>query len=139
MPSIPATAATATPGTESPMVEVSVRRNKPDNRLVLTINAKELHKRLDEMGAPSGSDTYEDRPVTTFRVVSGDALSTDLFLRKEYPVTINLSGIFTQPPTPEKLATICNSSFDAVRKILLHYQPIDIKVTLLKRPVGSVG
>ncbi len=118
-----------------PLVEVAVKRGKPDSRLVLTINAKELHSRLDEMGAPSDGDRYSDGPASTFRIVNGDSLSTELFLKKEYPVTVNLTGIFSQPPTPERLKAICNSTYDVVRKILLHYQPIDIKVTLLKRPV----
>lgn len=119
----------------TPLVEVAVRRNKPDNRLVLTINAKELHSRLDEMGAPVVGNAYDDQPISTFSIVSGDSLSPKLFLKREYPVTVNLSGVFSSPPTPQRLAAICNSSFDVVRNILLHYQPIDIKVTLLKQPL----
>ena len=117
------------------LVDVGISRSKPTNRLELVVNAKALHDHLDLIGVPHTGGVYQDQPETN-RVLSGSSLSTSPFLRREYPLRIDLTGVFTTPPTRSRLAALCRTAHDAVRRVLEHYQPVDIRVSIHKRVAG---
>ena len=112
------------------IVSVSIKRAKPSHRLVLHIDAKNLHDLLDSVGVPRDGNTYADRPACTYRVANGDNLSTELFLKREYPVTVDLSQILTSPVAHSRLEALATSAKTAVTKILEHYQPVDIQISV---------
>jgi hypothetical protein len=123
--------------TPTQLIKLAIKRNKSDSRLMLTIDAKPLHDILDSIGCTADSSgSYRDRPSADFRIVNNNRLSTELFLKRVYPYEVNLTGIFSTPPTVARLREICETALDAVRKILDHYQPIDISYTIHKRIVG---
>lgn len=119
------------------MVSVSVKREASNgSKLFLYINAQKLHDTLSALGVPKTGNRFENRPVS--RTAIADAsfnLSTDVFLTAEYPAKYDLSQVFANPPSLSNLKRMCNSSFDAVRRILEHYQPIDISVEIQKKAV----
>jgi len=117
------------------LVDVGISRSKPTNRLELVINAKALHDHLDLIGVPHTGGVYQDQPETN-RVLSGNVLSTSPFLRREYPLRIDLTGVFNTPPTRTRLTSLCRTAHDAVRRVLEHYQPVDIRVSIHKRVAG---
>jgi hypothetical protein len=56
-----------------------------------------------------------------------------VFLQRAYPAKFNLSEVFAgTPPSMVTLQRVTESAFDVVRKILEHYQPIDITVDIKK-------
>lgn len=118
------------------LATVSIRRDKPSNALIMELNAKPLHDLLDSIGVGHTGDMYNDRPQAGFRIASGDELSTELFLKRQYPVKVNLSTVFSNPVSYNRLKNIAESSFPVIRKILEHYQPVDIKIQINKRLVG---
>jgi hypothetical protein len=119
------------------MVHVAVQRHAATgSKLYLHINATKLHETLAALGVPKVGNRFENRP--TSRTAIADAsfnLSTEVFLVAEYPAKFDLSQVFTAPPSLSNLKRLCNSSFDAVRRILEHYQPIDISVEIQKKAV----
>lgn len=119
------------------MATVGITRSKVNNALQLVINAKPLHDLLDTLGATVGRDgTYNNRPPAQDTVLRNSELSTEVFLRREYPTTINLGPVFQSPPTMNRLKDLCNSAYPVIRKILTHYQPVDIQVTINKKVIG---
>ena len=116
-----------------PLVDVTIVRSKPTNRLSLQISAKPLHDYLESIGVETRGNEFVDQPATSFNVVNGEMLSTKLFLRREYPVTVDLSSIFRDPPTPQRLLNVARSANAVVKSILAHYQPVDIKISIHKR------
>lgn len=117
------------------LVDIRITRSKQDGKLTLEINAKPLHDLLDNMGAKlvQSGGTYTDRPATSYPVISNDAkLSTDILLKREYPLQISLSSFFSRPPSVLKLKEMCESGHAAVRTILDHYRPVDIRYTIVR-------
>jgi hypothetical protein len=115
------------------LVEMAIGRSKEDGRLTLEINAKALHDLLDSMGARHGTDSYTDKPATSVVTIARDGkMSTELLLRCQYPVKVALAPCFERPPTKAQLKAVCESAHDAVKTILAHYQPIDIKYSIHK-------
>lgn len=129
-------ATSETPNPHAPLATVSIKRDKQTNALTLQIDAKPFHDLLDSIGVINNGGTYISQPSAAFNVVRENELSTKLFLKREYPVVANLSAIWDTPPTIDRLEAICMSAQSVMRKILNHYQPIDIKVTIHKRMVG---
>jgi hypothetical protein len=112
---------------------VDLRIGRHEGRLTLEINAKPLHDLLDSMGARVSGNMYADRPTCTSSTVSNNGkLSTDLLLKREYPVRLALAGCFTRPPTHRQLKELCESGHAAVTTILDHYRPVDIRYTIVK-------
>lgn len=126
-------APTADTSTPSPLVSVSIQRSKPSHRLVLVINAKPLHDLLDSIGVPHDSRMYTERPQVGFRIAEGTNLSTELFLRREYPVNVDLSQILSMPVAHSRLEALANSTHAALTKILEFYQPVDIQINVLPK------
>lgn len=131
----PMTATPATPLPQNALVDIRICRDKTSGKLLLEVNAKPLHDLLDNMGAklvPSGT-TYTDRPAATNEVVNNDGtLSTSLLLKREYPTQISLTQFFNRPPSVLKLKEMCESGHAAVRTILDHYRPVDIRYTIVR-------
>lgn len=131
-PSPPVAPVAAPTSPNSLLVDVSITRNKQNSNLELVVNAKSLHDHLDQMGVRHSDAVYLSQPESS-RVLTGSGLSTSPFLRREYPVRIDLTGVFTSPPTRNRLVTLSRTAHDAIRRILEHYQPVDIKVSIHKR------
>lgn len=127
-----------TPVTPEPtaLAEVSIRRVVGSANLELQVNAKALHDLLDTLGVPCQLGIYAGRPTTRSSVATRTELSTELFLRKEYPIKVNLAEIFNTPPTFQELKVMCLSGNAAIHKILDHYQPVDIRVSIHKKIVS---
>jgi hypothetical protein len=118
------------------MAKISITREKSSNKLVLSVDAKPLHDLLESIGVAIGADgNYKERPVASFSTVERGVISTELLLRRQYPVNVNLSGVYPRPPTVQQLQELCGSAHAQIRTILQHYQPIDISVTISKRLV----
>lgn len=134
------------------MIKTGVRRI--DGKLMLYVNAADFHKELDSIGVRHDGMMYSEGPATSNAVASSShQMSTNMLLKRDYkeltvidvvngekvekkiPVTAtaNLSTVFTTPPSLDQLKRLCNSANDAARKILTHYQPIDISVEIHKR------
>ena len=126
----PAPATVPEPAAQAhPSAVVAITR-KGSGKLMLSINAKDLHDALDRLGVPHDGMRYEGRPRTQVSVVSTsyNRLSTEPFLVREYPATFDISGMWQEPPAPAVLETIASSARDAINKILNHYMPVDITV-----------
>lgn len=127
------------PTTRTPemMARIAITRDKATNRLLLTIDAKPLHDMLDAIGClVDDSGNYRDRPPAQTSTCTQSTISTEALLKRSYPTVISLSGVFSQPPTVHQLRELCSSAHAQIRTILLHYQPIDISVTINKRVIG---
>ena len=143
------------------MIKVGIDRVA--GKLCLLVNAKEFHEQLDEIGCTYLNNRYNDRPASASTIATNTHLmSTEVLLLRDYkeveivkrkkavvegeksevtvvkmPVTacIDLSAVWSNPPSFEQLKKLCNSANDAARKILEHYQPIDICVEIHKKIV----
>ena len=131
-PTMPTTSTAPTTAPDS-LVELTVGRDKYNGRLTLEINAKPLHDLLDSMGAKTSGTTYVDRPACSYTTISNSGkMSTELLLRREYPMKLALGPCFERPPTIQQLKSMCESGHAAVQTILAHYQPIDISYRIVK-------
>jgi len=117
------------------MVNLKVKRE--GGKLYLYVNAKELHDMLDAVGATHTNDVYNDRPATVFAVVDAgrNQISTDSLLKREYPYKADLSRVYTEPPSIQNIRRLCESAHEQTRKVLEHYQPIDISIEIQKKVV----
>lgn len=126
---------TSTEG-RSHMVNIKIKRS--GGRVVMAVDAKGLHDVLDAIGVPTvdSGERYADRPRADHSVLNRatSVLSTEVFLKRQYPATFDLSALFNDPPNPSVFQRIGDSAYDQVRKILEHYQPIDISVSITKKP-----
>lgn len=121
---------------ESTMVELKVKRE--GGRLWLYVNAKGLHDILDAIGVGTSQmgTMYADRPRADVTIASrsNNVLSTEVFLRKEYPAKFDLSTVYVDPPpSVASLQRLTESARDQTRRILEHYQPIDITVSISRK------
>lgn len=142
------------------MIKVGIRRI--GGKLTLLVNAKEFHDQLDEMGCTFTGNRYNDRPAAANTIASsGHVMSTEMLLLRDYkeidvverrktdtgfenvtvkvPVTAtaDLGTVWSNPPSFDNLKKLCNSANDAARKILEHYQPIDIEIEIHKKVVKN--
>lgn len=116
------------------MIKLNVKRE--GGRLFLYVNASGLHSILDQIGVPSTAEMYNDRPRAAETVANRTThtISTDALLRKQYPAKFDLSTVYTDPPPSiASLQRLTESAFEQTRKILEHYQPIDISVSIQKK------
>lgn len=124
--------------TEGRVSMVSIKIKRSGGRVVMAVDAKGLHDVLDAIGVPTtdNGDRYADRPRADHAVLNRatSVLSTEVFLRRQYPATFDLSALFNDPPNPSVFQRIGDSAYDQVRKVLEHYQPIDISVSITKKP-----
>lgn len=131
---------TVSPATTPILCKGSIRRNKTTGALELCIDAKALHEHLDAIGIPKQGGEYLNPPYSGFGVVRENSLSSALFLRvppqSQYPLVVNLSANFDAPPPYSRLLEICRSADVVVRRILTHYEPIDISFTIAKALVA---
>lgn len=129
---------TTSPATTPILCEGSIRRNKTTGALELCIDAKALHEHLDAIGIPKQGGEYLNQPYSGFGVVRENSLSSNLFLKvpPQYPLVVNLSANFDLPPPYSRLLEICRSADAVVRRILTHYEPIDISFTIAKALVA---
>ena len=118
------------------LVDINIRREA--GVLKMFVNAKELHNTLEVLGVKPVGPTFPNGPVSDYTVIDlrRNRISTDVLLRREYPATYSLSGIFLTPPTVAQLTKIAQSAVDVTREILEHYQPIDISVKIQPKVVN---
>lgn len=103
-------------------------------KLMLVVNAKEFHDELDKIGCTYTGDKYDHRPLANTGVCNNRfEMSTECLLVRQYPAKFDLSGVWTTPPSINQLKTLCASAEAAGRKILDHYQPIDISIEIQKK------
>lgn len=148
-----------TPTGEKKMIKIGVQRLA--GKLTLVVNARDFHTELDKIGVAHKDGAYIDGPASSVSVAtSAFVVSPLVLLKRDYrdielprmvkneagemvktvvktPVsaTYDLSGIWGNPPSFEQLKKLCNSANEVARKILEHYQPIDISVEIHKRVV----
>lgn len=124
---------TLSPSPPSPMVALRVVRTA--GRLWLEVNAKGLHDILDQLGVNVGSDNrYLNRPSTTISVANSSfKLSTETMLVREYPAKFDLTAVYGTPMPMANILTLRDSGRDQCRKILEHYQPIDVRLEIHKK------
>lgn len=116
---------------------IKARITRPQGRLTLEIDAKEFHETLDAIGVRHEDGMYQDRPDTGYAIADGAryVMSTNCLLKREYPAKFDLTGIWSNPPRFENLKVLCESAYAQARKILDHYQPIDISIEIQKKVV----
>lgn len=133
-----AEAAERTTELEGRKAMVSIKINRVGGRVIMAVDAKGLHDVLDGIGVATneGGERYADRPRADHAVLNRatNILSTEVFLRRQYPATFDLSALFNDPPNPGVFQRIGDSAYEQVRKVLEHYQPIDISVSITKKP-----
>lgn len=137
LPSLDYTDTPIQPTNESPtMINLNLKRE--DGRLVLYVNAKELHDDLDAIGVSYTGDRYNNQPAASHSIADARTmtLSSNVLLTRKYPHKVDLTGVFVNPPSYANLKKLCESAHDQTRKILEHYQPIDISVEIHKKLVG---
>lgn len=121
---------------------MSIKIAREAGKLYLTVDASGLHETLDAIGCTTttaGAVTrYNDRPYTTTAVLDAGnhTLSTDLLLTKGTQ-RVDLSTLYTRPPTADQLKRLANSANEKARLILEHYQPIDIQVSIQKKVLAG--
>lgn len=117
------------------MVKLKIKRES--GRLFLYVDAAELHELLDSIGVTHTEGNYDDRPYCQYNVLNSacTSVSTNLLLVREYPHRVDLTRCFTDPPSVATLRRLCESAQDQTRKILEHYQPIDISIEIHKKVV----
>lgn len=116
------------------MIKAAIQRDK--GKLMLVIHAKDFHDTLDSIGCSYTNEMYDNRPAASVSIASSRfEMSTECLLKREYPAKFDLSGIFSTPPRNEQLKQLCESAYQAGRKILDHYQPIDISIEIQKKIV----
>lgn len=114
------------------MINVGIKREA--GKLMLVVDAKEFHEELDKIGCVHSGGMYINRPASNIAVASSRfEMSTECLLKREYPAKFDLSGIWSSIPTSGQLNQLCESAYAAGRKILDHYQPIDICITIQKK------
>lgn len=119
-------------GEKKEMINIKVGR--PNGKLTLFVDAKGLHDTLDSIGVEHDGTMYKDRPASSYSVANNSyVISTETLLRREYPAKFDLSAVYTNPPGFPKLKQLCESAYEQARKILEHYQPIDISVDIQKK------
>lgn len=124
---------------DNPMIKLNMKRE--GGKLMLLVDAKELHDDLDAIGVQCIGHKYADRPPTSIGIADtrNHTLSTEVLLQKgpEYPVKFDLTSVYTAaPPSYQQLKKLCESAYDAARKVLEHYQPIDISVDIQKKLIA---
>lgn len=117
------------------MIKTNITREA--GKLMLVINAKDFHETLDSLGVSHQDGMYQHRPASNGSVVEGRRfeISTECLLKRQYPAKFELTGIWSTPPTHANLTALCASALPAARKILDHYQPIDISIEIQKKIV----
>lgn len=121
------------------MINVSIKREK--GQLMLFVDAKDFHEELDAIGCSYTNDSdgvgvYDHAPpVVAIVADSRFQMSTNCLLRREYPAKFSLAGLWANIPTNAQLTALCESAYAAGRKILDHYQPIDISIEIQKKLV----
>lgn len=140
------------------MIKVGI--NRVAGKLTLLVNAKEFHEQLDELGCTHSNGKYVDRPPSSCVVANTThQMSTEMLLLRDYKeveiiervkegdvyknvpkkvfvtATADLSAVWSNPPSFENCKKLCNSAEAAARKILEHYQPIDIAIEIHKKVV----
>lgn len=116
------------------MVNLQVKRE--GGKLYLYVNAKELHDTLDAVGAQHDGRRYLDRPAASVAIAepTRHQISTEVLLdRSSYPVKYNLSEVYREPPSIQNIRRLCESAHEQTRKVLEHYQPIDISIDIQKK------
>lgn len=126
----PTTELDKTKGTK--MIDVGIKREA--GKLMLVVNAADFHSELDKIGCVHAGDKYLNGPSANSSVASSRfEMSTKCLLKREYPAKFDLTGIWTTIPTTAQLNALCESAYAAGRKILDHYQPIDISIHIQKK------
>jgi hypothetical protein len=115
---------------------ISTKITREAGKLMLVINAKDFHDTLDSLGVAHDGTMYLHRPTAETAVANRRfEISTDCLLKRQYPAKFELSGVWSTPPTNANLTALCGSALPAARKILDHYQPIDISIEIQKKIV----
>lgn len=114
------------------MIKTYIKREA--GKLMLLVEAQDFHAELDKIGCTATNGVYDNRPPAGAGVANNQfEMSTECLLKKQYPAKFELSGIWITPPTTANLTTLCESAYQAARKILDHYQPIDISIEIQKK------
>jgi hypothetical protein len=114
------------------MIDVGIKREK--GKLYLVINAKDFHDTLDSIGCTHTNGVYDNPPNADATVMNARfEMSTKCLLVKQYPAKFDLTGLTNTPPRNEQLKGLCESAYAAGRRILDHYQPIDISIQIQKK------
>lgn len=117
-----------------PMVHARIARDT-DNKLILTVDARNLHNFLDSIGVQHANNVYLNGPSGSSNPVSSGRLQPRLFLTRQYPMKVNLGELYNQPPTLAALKELAGTAKPMVKLIVDHYHPVDINITLHKRAV----
>lgn len=121
---------------------VLIKYLREGGKLMVSINAQGLHEILDSIGVQTEGDParYKDRPYSVEAVANTSSmiLSTETLLVKQYPAKFDLSVVFIKPPSLDSLKKLAQSGYEQCRKILEHYQPIDIQVEIQKKVLKEV-
>jgi hypothetical protein len=99
---------------------ISTKITREAGKLMLVINAKDFHDTLDSLGVAHDGTMYLHRPTAETAVANR---------------RFEISGVWSTPPTNANLTALCGSALPAARKILDHYQPIDISIEIQKKIV----
>lgn len=103
-------------------------------KMWLHVEAKELHDRLRAMGATVDpvTNTFMDGPQSSYDCTDKVKLMSKVFLKCEYPASFPISDQWASgtPPTLDQLTAVCATGEATVKKILAHFQPVDIRLKI---------
>lgn len=150
----PPTSNPSDPSAKVHMIKTAIKR--VGGKLMLLVDARDFQAELDKLGCQHDGSRYLDRPAAATQICDSQfRMSTEVLLKREYrdveyfemvdgskvvrtmPVSaaFDLSGQFASPPSFDNLKKICSTADAAARKILEHYQPIDIQIEIHKKVV----
>lgn len=113
---------------------IKTRITREEGKLMLVVDAKEFHETLDSLGVAHDGEKYLHRPAADTSIANRRfEMSTECLLTRKWPAKFELAGIWSTPPTNANLTALCASAIPAARKILDHYQPIDISIEIQKK------
>lgn len=120
------------------MISVSLKRPVGQGA-VLIIDARPFHEYLKTLGCieengkiANGPHVYRDRPIDP----DADQVTSAALLRTGGPHTFDLSTQYGAPPNMDRILKLLDRDtlHATVRKIVDHYRPIEIQVSIVAKP-----
>ena len=125
------------------MISVSLKRPVGQGA-VLIIDARPFHEYLKSLGCAedngritNGPHVYRDRPIDP----DEDSITSAALLKTGGPHTFDLSAQYGSPPNMERILRLLDRDtlHSTARKIIDHFRPIEIQVSIVAKPLRPVA
>ena len=125
------------------MISLSLKRPVGQGA-VLIIDARPFHEYLKSLGCTERDGQIENAPhVYRGRMIDPDEdrLTTAALLKTGGPHTIDLSTQYGSPPNMDRIMKLLDTDalHDTARRIVDHYRPIEIQVSIVAKPLRPIS